>query len=163
MPRYRTAQLAALAVAGLALETTVLDVFSPGGARVELLLLMACFASLFARHPRQAFPAVWILGLLKDLGSGGPAGLHALLFLAAGGGILRIRQILFRDSPWVQMGATFLATGGVLALSGLFVSAATGPLPAGVIAGRTLLSALLTAVCAPAVFAALERTPGGVF
>lgn len=160
MIRYDTTRLVLLAAAGLALETTALEVFSLRGSRVELLLLLACFAALFARDSRQGLLAAWMVGLFKDLGSGGPAGLHALLFLGAGWVVLRVRQVLFHTSPLTQLAVAFLATCWVQILSALFVSATAGAIPAGVIAGRTVLSALLTATCAPPVFAALARARG---
>ena len=146
MIKYSTGRLALLAAAALAFELTLLDSWSVGGARAEVLLSLACFAALFARDSAQGLTASWILGLLKDLGSAGPLGLHALLFLGAGWVVLQIRQILFRESPLTQLGVTFVAACWVNLVAAIVVSISVGGIPLGVIVGRTLLSALLTAV-----------------
>ena len=145
MVKYSTGKLALLAAAALAFELTLLESWSVGGARAELLLSLACFAALFARDSGQGLLASWLIGLLKDLGSAGPLGLHALLFLGAGWVVLQIRQILFRESPLTQLGITFVAACWVNLAAAIVVSITVGGIPFGVIVGKTLLSALLTA------------------
>ena len=145
MIKYSTGRLALLAAAALAFELTLLETWSVGGARAEVLLSLACFAALFARDSAQGLTASWILGLLKDLGSAGPLGLHALLFLGAGWVVLQIRQILFRESPLTQLGVTFAAACWVNLVAAIVVSISVGGIPVGVLIGKTLLSALLTA------------------
>lgn len=145
MVKYSTGKLALLAAAALAFELTLMESWSVGGARAEILLSLACFAALFARDSAQGLSASWILGLLKDLGSAGPLGLHALLFLGAGWVVLQIRQILFRESPLTQLGVTFVAACWVNLVAAVVVSISVGGIPLGVMIGKTLLSALLTA------------------
>ena len=145
MVKYSTGKLALLAAAALAFELTLLESWSIGGVRAELLLSLACFAALFARDSGQGLLASWLIGLLKDLGSAGPLGLHALLFLGAGWVVLQIRQILFRESPLTQIGVTFVAACWVNLAAAVLVSISVGGIPFGVIVGKTLLSALLTA------------------
>lgn len=145
MVKYSTGKIALLAAAALAFELTLLESWSLGGARAELLLSLACFAALFARDSGQGLLASWLIGLLKDLGSAGPLGLHALLFLGAGWVVLQIRQILFRESPLTQLGITFVAACWVNLAAAIVVSITVGGIPFGVIVGKTLLSALLTA------------------
>ena len=146
MVKYSTGKLALLAAAALAFELTLLDTWSVAGARAELLLSLACFAALFARDSGQGLLASWLIGLLKDLGSAGPLGLHALLFLGAGAVVLHLRQILFRESPLTQLGVTFVAACWVNLATAIVVSISVGGIPFGVMVGKTLLSALLTAV-----------------
>jgi rod shape-determining protein MreD len=143
--KYSTTKLAMLAAAALAFELTLLENWSLKGARAELLLSLACFAALFARDSGQGLLASWLIGLLKDLGSAGPLGLHALLFLGAGWVVLQIRQILFRESPLTQLGVTFVAACWVNLAAAIVVSITVGGIPFGVMVGKTLLSALLTA------------------
>jgi len=143
--KYSTGKLALLAAAALAFELTLLESWSIGGVRAELLLSLACFAALFARDSGQGLLASWLIGLLKDLGSAGPLGLHALLFLGAGWVVLQIRQILFRESPLTQIGVTFVAACWVNLAAAIVVSISVGGIPFGVIVGKTLLSGLLTA------------------
>jgi rod shape-determining protein MreD len=146
MTKYSTGKLLLLAAAALAFELTLSETWSLGGARAEALLSLACFASLFARDSGQGLLAAWTMGLLKDIGSAGPLGLHALLFLAAGAVVLQIRQILFRESPLTQIGVTFVAACWVNLAGAVVVSIWVGGIPFGVIVGKTLLSGLLTAV-----------------
>lgn len=145
MVKYSTGKMALLAAAALAFELTLLESWSVGGVRAELLLSLACFAALFARDSGQGLIASWLIGLLKDLGSAGPLGLHALLFLGAGWVVLQIRQILFRESPLTQVGVSFVAACWVNLAAAIVVSISVGGIPFGVMAGKTLLSALLTA------------------
>lgn len=145
MVKYSTTKLAMIAAAALAFELTLLENWSLKGARAEVLLSLACFAALFARDSGQGLLSSWLIGLLKDLGSAGPLGLHALLFLGAGWVVLQIRQILFRESPLTQLGVTFVAACWVNLAAAIVVSITVGGIPIGVMVGKTLLSAILTA------------------
>jgi rod shape-determining protein MreD len=160
MTFYRTGRLLFLASAALVLELTLLDLWSIGGSRPELLLSLACFAALFARDTTQGLCASWGLGLLKDAASAGPLGLHALLFLGAGWIVLQVRQILFRESPLTQAGVAFLAAAGISLLGAVFVRSGVGAIPLGVVAGRALLTALLTAAVTVPLHAALVYDRG---
>ena len=157
MVKYSTGKLALLAAAALAFELTLVETWSLGGARAEVLLSLACFAALFARDSGQALIASWIIGLMKDVGSAGPLGLHALLFLGAGWVVFQIRQILFRESPLTQLGVAFVAACWVNVVAAIVVSISVGGIPFGVVVGRTLLSALLTAgITVPLHFALMQ-------
>jgi len=147
--RYATGKVAAWGVVALAAEVTLLESWSVKGARAEALLALACFAALFARDSQQGLFACWGIGLLKDAGSSGPLGLHALLFAVAGWAVLQVRQVLFRESPLTQLAVGFLAACWVNVAGALFVSITAGGIPFGVIAGKALVSALLTAALTP--------------
>lgn len=146
MIKYSTTKLLVLAAGALAFELTLLERWSLKGARPEALLSLACFAALFARDSSQGLVASWLIGLLKDVGSAGPLGLHALLFLAAGWVVLQIRQILYRESPITQLGVTFVAACWVNLAAAIAVALTVGGIPIGVLLGKTALSALLTAL-----------------
>jgi rod shape-determining protein MreD len=146
--KYSTGKLAVLATVALALELTLIEAWSPAGARAEILLSIACFAALFARDSGQGLLASWIIGVIKDVGSAGPLGLHALLFLAAGWVVLQVRQILFRESPLTQLGVAFVAACWVNLAAAIVVAISVGGIPLGVVLGKTLLSALFTAILA---------------
>lgn len=146
MNAYHSGRLILLAAAALAAELTVLERWSLGGSKPDLLLSLACFAALFARDTRQGLLVSWLLGILKDAGTAGPLGLHALLFLGAGWVVLQVRQVLFRESPVTQFGVSFLAAAGIGLLGALFVGSGVGSIPLGVVFGKALLTALLTAV-----------------
>jgi rod shape-determining protein MreD len=158
MVRYSTFKIAALAVVALAAEATLLEACALKGARAEALLSLACFAALFARDSRQGLRGAWLVGLVKDAASVGPLGLHAILFLGAGWAVLQIRQVLFRESPVTQLTVAFGATCGVQAASALFVAATAGGIPIGIVAAKTLLSALLTAALTPPLHLLLAKT-----
>jgi len=143
--KYSTAKLLILGAVALAFELTLLERWSLKGARPEALLSLACFAALFARDSSQGLIASWMIGLLKDLGSAGPLGLHALLFLGAGWVVLQIRQVLYRESPLTQVAVTFIAACWVNLAAAIVVAVTVGGIPLGVLLGKTALSALLTA------------------
>jgi rod shape-determining protein MreD len=151
--RYSTTKLVAWAAVLLAAELTLFERWSVKGARAEALLALACFAALFAKEPRQALLACWIIGLLKDVASAGPLGLHALLFVAAGWVVLQVRTVLFPESPLTQLAVAFIATCWVNAAAAAAVALSAGTIPFGVVAAKTLLSALLTAVLTPFLLA----------
>lgn len=157
MSRYTLGKLALLGFAGLAIELTILDACSIKGARPEGLVVLACFAALFAEDSRQGLLGAWIAGLLKDAAGTGPLGLYALLFLAAGWVVLRVRQVLYRENPLTQISVAFLAGCGINLAAALFVSATAGAIPAGLLLSRTLLSAALTALLAPPFLFLLAR------
>ncbi len=146
MAKYSTTKLLLLAAVALAFELTLLERWSLKGARPEALLSLACFAALFARDSSQGLMVSWLIGLLKDLGSAGPLGLHALLFLGAGWVVLQIRQVLYRESPLTQIAVTFIAACWVNLAAAIVVAVTVGGIPVGVLLGRTALSALLTAL-----------------
>lgn len=149
MNRYSTAKIVAWGLVALAAEVTILETWSIKGVRPEALLAVACFAALFAADSQQGLLACWGMGLLKDTGSSGPLGLHALLFVVAGWAVLQVRQVLFRESPVTQLAVGFLAACWVNVAAAVFVSISAGGVPFGVILGKTLLSALLTAALMP--------------
>ncbi|MFN3484327.1 MAG: rod shape-determining protein MreD [Planctomycetota bacterium] len=157
MIRYRTGKIAGLAAVALAAEMTILEACALRGARAEMVLSLACFAALFARDSRQGLLGAWLLGLLKDVAGAGPLGLHAILFLGAGWGVLQIRQVLFRESPVTQLAVAFAATCGVQAAQALFVALTAGAIPIGVALSKTFLSALLTAALTPPLHRLLSQ------
>ena len=157
---YSTAKLVGWAAVLLAAELTLLERWSIKGARAEALLSLACFAALFAKEPRQALPACWIIGLLKDVASAGPLGLHALLFVGAGWVVLQVRTILFPESPLTQLAVAFIAACWVHAAAAGVAALTTGGIPLGVVVVKTALSALLTAVLTPVLLVPLTHVRG---
>lgn len=148
--KYETLKLIALAAVGLAFEMTV-------AGRVEVLFLLACFAALFARDPKQGLATAWIIGLFKDLGSANPLGLHAFLFLAAAWALLHLRPFVFREHPLTQVLVVFSGVVVVDVLVAVFVSIFVGGLPFVTIVVKTLGAALFTSLLAPVVIGAFSR------
>ena len=153
MIRYNTTKLAFIGAALLAAEVSVLDALRVAGSRVEALVALACLAALFARDTRQGLLTAWLLGLLKDVASSGPLGLHAILFLAAAWIVLLVRHVIFRENAFTQFAVAFLAAGGIVGATALVA----GGIPAGMIAGKTLVSALLTGAVLPAIALLIRR------
>jgi rod shape-determining protein MreD len=154
MKAVNSPKLLALAAVALALEVTVLADFA---FRVELLLLLACFGALFARDRRQALLLCWTIGLVKDTGSAGPLGLHALLFLAVAWVIVTLKQVLFRESLVIQAAVAAAGCAACALATALFVSVTAGGIPASLWIARTLASAIVTALLAPALVALLLK------
>lgn len=157
MLKYSTTKVAVLGAVALAFELAVLEHWTLGGGRAEALLALACFAALFARDSRQGLAASWVVGLIKDVGSTGPLGLYAFLFLGAGWVILQVRQILYREHALTQLAVAFVAACWVNVAAALVVSLTSGGIPFCVILGKTLLSAMLTALLTPAVLFFFHR------
>ena len=149
MTRLSTPKVLLLAAACLVAELTVLDDLAWLGGRLELLLLVSVFAALFARDRRQALIACWLVGLVKDLGSAGPLGLHAVLFLGVGWAIVSLKQLLFRESCIMQAGVAAAGCAAVALVTALFVSITVGGVPASLWVTKTLMSTLVTALLAP--------------
>lgn len=153
MVQYDTTKLIFVGAALLAAEVSVLDALRVAGARVEALVALACLAALFARDTRQGLLTAWLLGLLKDVASSGPLGLHALLFLSAAWIVLLVRQAIFRENALTQFAVAFLGAAGIVGASAL----AAGGIPAGAVAEKTLVSALLTGAALPALALLVRR------
>lgn len=157
MIRYTLPRLILLGVVALAAEVTVLATQTLWGARLELLLLLACFAALYSRDRTQAVWACWTLGFLKDLASPTPLGLFALLFLAAGWAIARMRQVLFREHPLTQAGVAFACAAAVVLVDALAAAVSAGRLPWDFVLARAFSAALFAAAAAPVVIYVVTR------
>ncbi len=96
----------------------------PGYARVApLLSLMAVYHWTVFRPALMPALAVFAIGLLQDILSGTPIGVHALVFLIVQGLVLSQRRFLVGKSfAVVWLGFSLVATGAAL-LSWVLVSA----------------------------------------
>lgn len=157
MTRYSSFRLLLVGLVAIAVELTVAERVCFRGGRPELLLLLACFAALFASETRQGLVVAWVFGLAKDLGSAAPLGFHALLFLGVAWGILRLRKVVFREHPLLQFGIVFAGALGVEALAAAFVSVFVGGIPFWTWLVKALSASLLSAALAPLVMGALLR------
>jgi rod shape-determining protein MreD len=91
------------------LQTSALPRFSPGGVVPDLMLLVVVSWSLL-RGARAGIP--WAIGggLMLDLLSGGPFG-AAAISLTLSSTVTGLDQLnLFRDSLWLPLFASILAT-----------------------------------------------------
>ena len=151
-------RLLAVAVAALVVETTLLSEFAWAGARPDLLVPVIAFAALFAAEPSRALFAAWGAGLLRDLGTAGPLGQHALIYLVLAWAIAGLRPLLFREHPLTQAAVGAIA-GAVAALASAACTAAfAGGVPLGLCFARAGSSALVTALVAPVAITLMSHS-----
>jgi len=152
-----TFRILLVASVALIVETALLTNTGWAGGRPDLLIPIVCFAALFAAEPAQALWISWGVGLLRDLGTAGPLGQYALIYLAIAWVLVGVRTLLFREHPITQA-----AVGGACAgLAGLASAACTsafdGGIPLGLALSRSLGSALITALLAPVLVSLMAR------
>jgi rod shape-determining protein MreD len=157
MKTFGTFRILLVAAVALVFETALLANAGWAGGRPDLLVPVVCFAALFAAEPAQALGIAWGAGLLRDLGTAGPLGQYALIYLALAWALVGLRTLLFREHPLTQA-----VVGGVgAALAGLASAACTsalaGGIPLGLALARAAGSALLTALLAPVLVTLLAR------
>jgi rod shape-determining protein MreD len=150
-----------LALAGVALLACgPLPRHVPPAWRPDLFVILVAFAALRAPPGRDAdaLALCWMTGLAKDLLSSGPVGQYALLYLAAGAVIGRMRLALDARSA---------ASGAALAWAAAFTTECVAAWAAGRGGGRlwpmpgafrgVLSASLVTACVAWPFFRCLDR------
>ncbi|HKS15973.1 MAG TPA: rod shape-determining protein MreD [Planctomycetota bacterium] len=157
MKNYSVVRLLAVAAAALVVELTLMSGLAWAGARPDLLVPIVAFAALFATEPSRALGTAWAVGLMRDLGTAGPLGQYALIYLVLAWSITALRPLLFREHPLTQV-----AVGGIAAaFAGLAAAACTaaftGGIPLTLVLARTLSSAAITALVAPLAVTVLSR------
>jgi rod shape-determining protein MreD len=149
---------AAIAVAALLLQTTVLPLAAIGRATPDLLLIMCVYLGLH-QHTVGGAIGAFSLGYLQDAFSGSVAGLNAFGMCLVFTMVYLTSRRLWVDNTVSKVAVVFLAsvlkTMAILALVAVFMSAEG--------LWRTMLSYLpieagLAAVFSPVVFAVLART-----
>jgi rod shape-determining protein MreD len=128
---------------------------APSPWRPDLFMILAAFAALRAEGA-DALALCWMTGLAKDLLSAGPPGEYALLYLAAGAAMVRVRAWMgARAAPtaaalvWAAAAATECVAAWASARQGLW--AAPGAF------GGVLSASLITACAALPLFPLLDR------
>jgi len=127
--RYRSLRwerVALLVPPAVLLQTTVLSQFNVAGAYPDLLLALTVTFAM-----RVGWPAAcvlgWSLGLIADLFSNAPFGMHAGLYLASGAVCAGLSGRLFADHPITQgvlVFAVVMATNVVCVFAlGIYVRA----------------------------------------
>lgn len=155
----RWISFAILAALCIVCQTTLVPHMRFRGIGPDWMLVLAVFYAMWGPWPDAAI-ATWILGLIVDLtsaGTGGRIGLYAFCFGAAGWGIIRLRQVIFRTHPVAQAGVTFLFALAVELVAVLYRWWST---PASSLSpgwGMALTSALYTAAWAPPLHWVLLR------
>jgi rod shape-determining protein MreD len=148
---------AILTLVATVLQTTVVPRVGIGGVGPDLLFLLAVHYALWGPWP-DAGIAAWILGFIFGTQTDAPLGLHAFCYGAAAWGIVRMRQVVFREHPVTQflisLAFTFLVQ---IAVWTLLHWLSTVRLGFGGVLGVCFVTAVYTAVCAPFVHAGLHR------
>jgi len=157
MSRVPLRAILILSLSALCAEMTVLSLWTPLGARLELLFLLAAFSALYARDRSRALWTCWALGLVKDLGTAGPPGLSAFLFVVFAAALQRIRNSLYHDPAFTHGLLAGLAAGSFVLLHGAITALAAGSAAGISLGSRSLGAALLAALTGPLLFAALRR------
>ena len=80
----------------LPVQSSALQHIAVENATPDLLLLLLLFVSLYARRP-DVFLAAWLIGLLKDVYSQNPCGLHAFAYLLVSLFVYRLRGEVFKE------------------------------------------------------------------
>ncbi|MCC7293445.1 MAG: rod shape-determining protein MreD [Phycisphaerales bacterium] len=152
----RTAALVILLMTALVLQGVVVPRLEWGGARADVMLVLALFLALHARRPWSWWSGV-VVGAACDLASMERFGLFTLTYGLTGLFVATIREYLFIYNVLIQAGTALLA--GV-ATQAAWLVYRSWQSPAGVGGfsheGWTLIkSALLTALLVPPAHYAL--------
>jgi len=151
-------RLMAVAVAALVVEMTLLANVAWAGARPDLLVPVVAFAALFAAEPSHAYGMAWAVGLLRDLGTAGPLGQYALIYLVLAATLASLRSLLFREHPLTQAAVGGLGAAAAGLASAACTAAFAGGIPLTLCLARTASSAFATALVAPVAVTLLSRT-----
>lgn len=155
MKRYTIPKMMLLALPAFVAELTLFDSIRWMGARIEALLVLACFAALFARDVRQGLWTCWLLGVWKDLGSSSVLGVYPVLFVTLALVLVSLKRVLFREHPLTTFGivgaAAFMVAMMTALLTGLF------QIPLGDVLIRSLASGVLTAIAGVPLLRLLGR------
>lgn len=120
----------------------------------DFLVIVGVYFALTARAP-DAMLACWIIGLMTDLaslsyGNRSNIGIHALCFGLLAVGIVRIRDLTFRESIWSQLFYTFTVKLLLASAVGLYMLYSIGALDRfGEVFNRSFYEAVYTAALAP--------------
>ncbi len=146
------------AVAAL-LQSTLLDFIRIGGAAPDLVLVIIVFTGI-KTGPMPAQVSGFGAGLLEDLMTTAPLGLHALIRTVTGFSFGFVRNKVFLDVVFMPIllctAASLLKALMLLALTAVF---SIESLSGAVFSVRYAIEIGYTALISPAVFAGLSRIP----
>ncbi len=143
-----------LALVGVYLvQTTLLRHFAPEW--IDLLLALALLLGLTLPAP-EARLAGWGAGLMVDIGTDGPLGVHALFFGAAVFLLTYLRELVNRELWWVRWLAGVLVAWPAQLLVFIYERVYEGAARS---VGGILLQSLLTAIVAALLATLLLEIP----
>ncbi len=138
----------------LALQGAVAPFLALHSVWPDFLVITAVYFALMAK-PADAMLACWIVGLLMDLASlsysnHSNVGIHAVSLGLIAVGIIKVRDLFFRESVWSQLFFTFITKLLLAALVGLHMLYVTGALDRyGEVLTKGVYEAIYTAALAP--------------
>ena len=100
-------------------QTTIVPRMEIQSIWPDWMFILAVHYALWGRWPDVAI-AAWILGFIVDLYSADRIGLHAFTYGAAAWGIVRLRQVVFRDHALTHVLMTFVFALAVQVLIGFY-------------------------------------------
>lgn len=137
-----------LALLSVWIQACLWSPWALAGVRPDVLFILSVFLALHGEE--DEWPTrYWALGLLKDIFSSGPLGLHAASFTLVGVAVRKARSEIFRDHPLTRALVVFLSA---LVAGGLAAAVQTWsilPDSMGDLAARVLLESVLAAALAP--------------
>jgi rod shape-determining protein MreD len=129
-------------------ESTVLGGLRVEGVRPDLAFIYVFFLALNTA-PDQGFIAFWIVGLMKDMFSGGPLGAYALIYAACGYQVSGLTQKLFKETPLIQISVALPAAAGVNAVYLAGMIFAYPDLPLSSVVKRAFICVIYTTALTP--------------
>ena len=108
-----------LAVLALVFQTTVVPMMAVESIWPDWMFVLAVHYALWGPWPDAAI-AAWLLGLIVGLQTADRTGLHAFCFGAAAWGIMRVRQVLFRDHAVTYVVVTLVFALAIQLMIGLY-------------------------------------------
>ncbi len=125
-----------LAYLTMAAQIGLADLLILRGAKVNLVLIAAVFIAVNA--PREAaLIGCFVMGMLQDLLTQNPPGLHAFAYGLTGLAVVGMQPYLSKDNPIAHMAMTLL--GGVITAAVVFAHSMVVPIaPAATVDGVTI-------------------------
>ena len=115
------------------------------------MLLWLLFAALYVKSP-DVYVAAWAMGIVRDVYSQDPIGLHALIYVAVCVVVCRLRTEIFRDHLATRVFATAMAAFGLGALDLALTFVAHPHVDGSVALRKAVLWAGYTTLVCPVVY-----------
>ena len=135
----------------LPVQSSVLPHVAIENAAPDLLLLLLVFVCLYVKRP-DVFFAAWLIGLMRDVYSQQPLGMHAAIYLMLCLAICRLRREIFSAHALTRMVLTALTSIALGAL-GLVLTLALYPHASlSVMLRQVALATVCTTAICPAAY-----------
>ena len=136
-------------------QSSVLPHVAVGHAVPDLLLLLALSVGFTVKKP-DVFAAAWLIGLVRDVYSQHPLGLHALAYVMVSVVVCRLRAEFFCDHMATRMVVTAIASVAVGGLAWGLTAAAHPRLSPAAALGCVAASMFYTTLVCPLAYALFD-------